>query len=54
MEVYMLIIRKKLIVSFIILITSAICQAQFIDNFDKNKIEGWFYFTGDIIITYGL
>ncbi|HVO74379.1 MAG TPA: hypothetical protein VMT35_10180, partial [Ignavibacteriaceae bacterium] len=22
-------------------------QAQFLDSFDKDKIEGWFYFTGD-------
>jgi len=31
----------------LILITSGVCRAQFLDNFDKNKIEGWFFFTGD-------
>jgi hypothetical protein len=39
--------NKKIIISLLILITSGISQAQFIDNFDKEKIEGWFYFTGD-------
>ena len=28
-------------------IAPAICQAQFLDSFDKNKIEGWSHFTGD-------
>jgi len=50
MKKHVLIFIKTLLISFIILITSAICQAQFIDNFDKNKIEGWFYFTGDRIL----
>jgi hypothetical protein len=49
--VYMLIIKKMLIITFVILITSGICQAQFIDNFDKAKIEGWFYLTGDGTVT---
>jgi hypothetical protein len=31
----------------LILVTSGICHAQFLDNFDKNKIEGWFFLTGD-------
>lgn len=43
----MLRIKKKLIISLVILVTSGICKAQFVDNFDKDKIEGWFYFTGD-------
>jgi hypothetical protein len=43
----MLTINKKIILSLLILITSGIVQAQFIDNFDKDKIEGWFFFTGD-------
>ena len=43
----MLRIKKMLIISFVILVTSGICKAQFVDNFDKDKIEGWFYFTGD-------
>ncbi|MEJ2053425.1 MAG: hypothetical protein P8X42_05850 [Calditrichaceae bacterium] len=32
---------------FLILFISSICQAQFLDNFDKNKIEGWKTYTGD-------
>jgi len=43
----MLIIQKKLQIFFLILVASSVCYAQFIDNFDKKKIEGWFYFTGD-------
>jgi hypothetical protein len=43
----MLRIKKKLIVSLVILVTSGICKAQFMDNFEKDKIEGWFFFTGD-------
>ncbi|MBN1399184.1 MAG: hypothetical protein JXA06_14205 [Bacteroidetes bacterium] len=40
-------IKKLSTVLFIVLITSTFCQAQFLDNFDKNKIDGWFFFTGD-------
>lgn len=40
-------INKKLILVLITLLTSGFCQAQFIDNFDRNEIEGWFFFTGD-------
>jgi hypothetical protein len=47
MEVYMFIIKKKLIISLLILIASGICQAQFLDSFNNKKIEGWFFFTGD-------
>ncbi len=43
----MFIIKKKLIIFIFILITSGICQAQFLDNFNNKKIEGWFFFTGD-------
>ncbi len=31
----------------LILIITGICRAQFLDSFDKKKIEGWFFFTGD-------
>jgi hypothetical protein len=31
----------------LILFTFTVCRAQFFDSFDKNKIEGWFFFTGD-------
>ena len=43
----MLRIKKMLIISLVIIVNSGICKAQFIDNFDKDKTEGWFYFTGD-------
>jgi hypothetical protein len=46
-EVQMFKIKITLKIFLLILISSAICQAQFLDNFDKNKIEGWFFFTGD-------
>jgi hypothetical protein len=29
------------------LIASGICEAQFLDSFDNDEIEGWFFFTGD-------
>ncbi len=37
-------IRK---IFLLLLVVSAISYAQFLDSFDKNKIEGWFFFTGD-------
>ncbi len=37
--------KLKIIAIFIVL--SAICKAQFVDNFDKDKIEGWFAMVGD-------
>ena len=40
-------IRNTLAVFLLILITSGICQAQFLDSFKSKKIEGWFFFTGD-------
>jgi hypothetical protein len=40
-------IRNTLAVFLLILITSGICQAQFLDSFKGKKIEGWFFFTGD-------
>ena len=40
---------SKNILSIVVLILAGcgICQAQFLDSFDKNEIEGWFFFTGD-------
>lgn len=26
---------------------AGLCEAQFLDNFDKKDLEGWFFFTGD-------
>ena len=43
----MLINKKKLNIFLFLLFTSGICQAQFLDSFDKKKIEEWFFFTGD-------
>jgi hypothetical protein len=43
----MFIIKIKLKIFLLILITSGICQAQFLDSFNNKKIEGWFFFTGD-------
>ena len=40
-------IKKKVQIFFIIFIASSACYAQFLDNFDKKEIEGWFFFTGD-------
>jgi hypothetical protein len=39
----------KILMFFILLIfiIPAFSQAQFLDNFDKDDIEGWFFFTGD-------
>jgi hypothetical protein len=46
-EVLMLSINNKLKIFLFLLIASGICQAQFLDSFNKKKIEGWFFFTGD-------
>jgi hypothetical protein len=43
----MFFIIKKLQMFLILIFTSGICQAQFLDSFDSKKIEGWFFFTGD-------
>jgi hypothetical protein len=32
---------------FLLFATNTICQAQFRDDFNGKKIEGWFFFTGD-------
>jgi hypothetical protein len=42
-----MLIRKKFKIFLLILIYFGIAKAQFLDSFDKNKIEGWFFFTGD-------
>jgi hypothetical protein len=46
METFMS-IRIKLKIVLFIFVVSVTCRAQFLDSFDKNKIEGWFYLTGD-------
>ncbi len=35
------------ILTALLLVFSTIINAQFLDDFDKDKIEGWFFFTGD-------
>lgn len=41
-------IKEKYLIIFIMLFfVYGISNAQFIDSFNKNKIEGWFFFTGD-------
>lgn len=42
-----MLIRKKFKIFLLLLIYFGIAKAQFLDSFDKNKIEGWFFFTGD-------
>ena len=39
--------KSNLRIFLLILIGHGISQAQFLDSFDKEKIEGWFFFTGD-------
>jgi hypothetical protein len=39
--------KNSLIIFILIVLTSGMSQAQFVDNFDKKNIEGWFFFTGD-------
>jgi len=39
--------KNSLIIFILIVLTSGISQAQFVDNFDQKKIDGWFFFTGD-------
>ena len=43
----MLTFKNKLIVFFLVMLTSGITWAQFVDNFDNKKIAGWNFFTGD-------
>ena len=42
-----MIINNYLKIFLIFLITSSICQAQFLDSFKGKKITGWFCMTGD-------
>ena len=43
----MLTFKNKLIIFLLVMLTSGITWAQFVDNFDNKKIEGWNFFTGD-------
>ena len=38
---------RKSIYLFLVLVVPILCRAQFLDNFDQSKIEGWFWFAGD-------
>ena len=38
---------KQFKVFFFVLAMTGICNAQFYDSFQKERIEGWFFFTGD-------
>lgn len=38
---------KKFRLCLVLLLIAGISRAQFYDDFNKNKIEGWFFFTGD-------
>jgi hypothetical protein len=40
-------VDKQLKYLILILLFTGTNQAQFLDNFNKKNIEGWFYFTGD-------
>ena len=39
--------HQKSLIIFILIMFTIKLQAQFVDNFDHKKIEGWFFFTGD-------
>lgn len=40
-------LKLRFNIFFLFLITFSISSAQFLDNFNNKKIEGWFFFTGD-------
>ncbi|AHM62664.1 hypothetical protein D770_22085 [Flammeovirgaceae bacterium 311] len=40
-------IQKTIAVFLMVLMATGICQAQFIDSFEDNKLEGWLFFPGD-------
>ena len=42
-----MLIGKYVKIFLLILFVSGTCNAQFLDSFDKKKIEGWFFITGD-------
>ena len=48
------IFRKTAQISCLIIMVSVICRAQFLDDFDQDKIKGWFCLTGDGEITMDL
>jgi hypothetical protein len=37
----------RIAVAFLIVVSCGICNAQFLDSFDKKNIEGWFVLVGD-------
>ena len=43
----MLIFRSFKLFIFLVLLLASSARAQFLDNFDEDKIDGWFFFTGD-------
>lgn len=43
----MLRIKRSLQLCAFLFLVSGVCHAQFLDNFDKKELEGWFFFTGD-------
>ncbi len=43
----MFIVKGTLKIFLFIFIAASFCRAQFFDDFNGNKIEGWFWFTGD-------
>lgn len=44
-------VKKKLEIFLTIFLIFGISKAQFLDSFDNDKIEGWFFFTGDGVAT---
>jgi len=48
------IFRKIAQISCLIIMFSVICRAQFLDDFDQDRIKGWFWLTGDGEITMDL
>jgi hypothetical protein len=44
---FMIKIKSGFSLCVLFLLLSGLCQAQFIDRFDKKEIQGWQFFTGD-------
>ncbi len=42
-----MLMNKVLLVFSSLFLISGVCRAQFIDNFEKNELEEWLFFTGD-------
>ena len=40
-------LKNRLKTILLIFIVSLVCNAQFLDSFNNEEIEGWFFFTGD-------